>query len=797
MSINLTDELLAKTKKGKIASAKQVFLDGDQENLQQIGEKTHQLEDAIKDITISGGASTATAVSYNNETSGMTAITAQGAIDELADKNQEQDAAIGTKAEKSEVTTELDKKFDKENIAHEFGESKDKAVSQFALPFREIESPEFIKVIVDAEGHFLFGIQLDGSIEWGKGIPSPIRAKLQEIINQCKHDKADILETINAAKEELSTSIIALQEGKVDKEKGKSLIENEVKECFRVIENEEFIMAVVDAEYRLLFGIYRATGKPYFPFNEMYHIEQNEEFIVLFLDSENHVVFGIRRDGEIIGEIHAVNTLKRIVSKNSEAVTLLKNQIVTICKDITQLKEDTTALKENLNIDVVGRNSDKLQYLYNACRWHKESDTSKDFQMLIVTDTHHENLSVENAIKVTNGYETIDAVIHCGDIVGSGFAEKSYVTDKFMPTMEKSIKPWFVVVGNHDVGNTRAVIAGATHEDTYYTYIKPMIDNKILKDGEYINGKCYYYHDFPLNKIRLIVLYEYDNPIGVEDLGDSEYWTPISYDSSLSAMTNGAMYSVGDKVNCANYKSASFICKKEVTVSNAQYPETFTTPFYKTDRASRIIRKEQADWFIQTLSNVPNGYGVIVACHNPAVMNSKNQTQYKFATNKEIEATAEGQYHMENDIVADIVNAWVNKTSLNENISCNSVGWGNGNSEYLNTKVDSNGKKYYYSITADFSERASDAFFSCYLCGHTHEDLIFKDKNSGALAITPICGNTSYGSASYCDVSRPYNIDSYAYDALTAISVKKDRIALVRIGNDTTVDFEKRDYEII
>ncbi len=44
------------------------------------------------------------------------------------------------------------------------GDSEDKASSQFALPFREIESPEFIKAIVDAEDHFLFGIQLDGSI---------------------------------------------------------------------------------------------------------------------------------------------------------------------------------------------------------------------------------------------------------------------------------------------------------------------------------------------------------------------------------------------------------------------------------------------------------------------------------------------------------------------------------------------------------------------------------------------------------------------------------------------------------
>lgn len=283
MSIGLTDELEVKTKKGKLAAAKQIFLEGDKENLQQIGEKTHQLEDAIKDITVSGGASTANAVSYNNETSGMTAITAQGAIDELAAKNQEQDASIGTKAEKSEVTTELDKKFNNENIAQEFGDSKDKIVSQFALPFREIESPEFLHCIVDAEDHFLLGIQLDGSIEWGKGIPAPIRAKLQEIINQSQQDKTDILEAINAAKEELSASITALQESKVDKEEGKSLIEDEVKECFRVIENEEFLKAIVDSDDKVLFGFYRATGEPYYPLNEMYHVIQNEEFLLLGL----------------------------------------------------------------------------------------------------------------------------------------------------------------------------------------------------------------------------------------------------------------------------------------------------------------------------------------------------------------------------------------------------------------------------------------------------------------------------------------------------------------------------------
>ncbi len=357
MSIGLTDELEVKTKKGKLAAAKQIFLEGDKENLQQIGDKTHQLEDAIRDITVSGGASTATAVSYNNENSGMTAITAQGAIDELATKNQEQDAAIGTKAEKSEVATELDKKFNKEDVAHEFGDSKDKVLSQFALPFREIESPEFIKAIVDAEDHFLFGIQLDGSIEWGKGIPAPIRAKLQEIINQCQQDKTDILESINASKEELSSSITALQEGKVDKEEGKSLIENEVKECFRIIENEEFLKAIVDSDDKVLFGFYRATGEPYYPLNEMYHVIQNEEFFAAWVTTDDKVVLGLRRDGEIVGEIHAVNALKQVTSQLQADFALLQEKVGTIDTNLKELL-DVFSLQENPEYMAVEKDAD-------------------------------------------------------------------------------------------------------------------------------------------------------------------------------------------------------------------------------------------------------------------------------------------------------------------------------------------------------------------------------------------------------------------------------------------------------
>jgi hypothetical protein len=361
---------------------------------------------------------------------------------------------VSQKAVSDKLSDLAEKKFDKENIAQEFGDSEDKVVSQFALPFREIESPEFIKVIVDANDHLLFTINLDGEVDWGKGIPAPIKAKFQEIINQCQQDKTDLLESINTLKgildkttikdeegivfdtpfryiqneefifakvdandrvlfgiqwdgtpvfgktsavedrlqeqvtllaekvatimgdedttnvidtmnelkkffanientqtltsilEKLNEDIKNLQDKKVDKEEGKSLIEDEVKECFRIIENEEFLKAIVDAEDRVLFGFYRATGEPYYPLNEMYHVIQNEEYFAAWVTTDDKVVLGLRRDGQIIGEIHAVNALKQVISQLQADLTSLQEKVGTIATNLKELL-DVFSLQEN------------------------------------------------------------------------------------------------------------------------------------------------------------------------------------------------------------------------------------------------------------------------------------------------------------------------------------------------------------------------------------------------------------------------------------------------------------------
>lgn len=425
MAINLTDSLNAATTKGKLGDAKQVYLNGDTKNLQQAYEETSthfgtldnrstQMEKAIQDISVTGGASTANAVSYNNSTSKLEAITAQGAIDELANK-----------------------KLNKENIAQEFGDSKDKVVSQFALPFREIESPEFIKAIVDAEDHFLFGIKLDGSIEWGKGIPAPIRAKLQEIISQCQQDKTDILEAINTAKEDLSASISSLQENKVDKEEGKSLIEDEVKECFRIIENEEFLKAIVDSDDKVLFGIYRDTGKPYYPLNEMYHVEQNEEFFAVWLDTDNHVLFGIRRDGKIIGEIHAVNALKQVISQLQSDLVSLQDEVKDFL-DIFSLQENPEYLV--VEKDAEGKilsttNADGSHYIHNV----KSETIPTEFEH--IEDPEGRMEITTDAEEKVMGYRDSKGIYH--NLLPVSF-DSIKITPKGLSDLAKSLKGYGV-----------------------------------------------------------------------------------------------------------------------------------------------------------------------------------------------------------------------------------------------------------------------------------------------------------------------------------------------------------------
>ena len=105
---------------------KQQQITANDKDIESLKNRSTQMEQSINNIAVTGGASVANTVAYSNTASGLVSINAQGAIDELAEKN-------ATKAEKAEVTAELEKKFDKESILQESGEAEDKVMSQKAV----------------------------------------------------------------------------------------------------------------------------------------------------------------------------------------------------------------------------------------------------------------------------------------------------------------------------------------------------------------------------------------------------------------------------------------------------------------------------------------------------------------------------------------------------------------------------------------------------------------------------------------------------------------------------------------
>lgn len=80
-----------------------------------------------------GNVSAARKVVYNNETSGLQAENVQTAIDELGSKVSDLDTELGKKANKAAMDVELAKKFDKESVAQESGDSEELVMSQKAV----------------------------------------------------------------------------------------------------------------------------------------------------------------------------------------------------------------------------------------------------------------------------------------------------------------------------------------------------------------------------------------------------------------------------------------------------------------------------------------------------------------------------------------------------------------------------------------------------------------------------------------------------------------------------------------
>lgn len=281
---------------------KQQQITANDEDISLLQTRSTQMEETIKDIAATGGASQATAVTYNNEKSKLTAINIQSAVDEVVEKTA---------------------------IKNEEGNVQD-------TPFRVIENEEFIKAVVDSEDRILYGIYRDtGKPYYPQNDMYHISQSeefLWVILDAANHPLLGIQQdgTCWAAKAQWLDDIKAIKEALKTfqpKEDGKGLINLDIADSFFYISNDEYIIAVVDAENRILAGI-KYDAQPYFPNHEMYSVITNEEWIYAIIDADNKVLCGFRADDGhmVVGGI--------------DISTFITNAII----DIADIKERTNHL---------------------------------------------------------------------------------------------------------------------------------------------------------------------------------------------------------------------------------------------------------------------------------------------------------------------------------------------------------------------------------------------------------------------------------------------------------------------
>lgn len=168
------------------------------------------------------------------------------------------------------------------------------------------DNPEFIRVYTDAEGKFLWGIRIDGSIEWAKGVPTPIQNAIRELKDKLETQDIkslqDAIDVINASLKPLT-------------------------DTFSYQGNEEFAHVITDADGKVLSSISKDGNKTEnLPTNfsksltvqnksvaikeevdeTFSNVEtripqelDNQEFISILLDGSGRIIEGITDDGKV------------------------------------------------------------------------------------------------------------------------------------------------------------------------------------------------------------------------------------------------------------------------------------------------------------------------------------------------------------------------------------------------------------------------------------------------------------------------------------------------------------------
>lgn len=239
--------------------------------------------------------------------------TVDTALDKKADK-ETVNAALDKKAntadvntkfteEKKRVDDELGKKFDKESVAQESGDSEELVMSQKAVSEKFIElsnilhvtsNKEYAFALTDVNGKLAIGIKRkSGDFAFGIGIPSEIKSFILQTFNKS-------INYTDLQKQNLSSQIDKAYENLgIKNEEGYEKTGN----LFKIVTNKEYLIAFTDIVSKLLFSISKKTG--FLGVNGLnindatLKVAYNKEYLFVLSDVNNNLLIGIRRNRKI------------------------------------------------------------------------------------------------------------------------------------------------------------------------------------------------------------------------------------------------------------------------------------------------------------------------------------------------------------------------------------------------------------------------------------------------------------------------------------------------------------------
>ena len=246
------------------------------------------------------------------------------------------------------------------------------------------------------------------------------------------------------------------------------------------------------------------------------------------------------------------------IIKRTYADSTTKGGDVQLCTTAPYRVDGNVFGLKSVSDSVLTQNKDIENYIeaaiFNKYDMDSASMKTNRFTFIHSSDTHADEERHNNIISYMNAFPGIQGMINTGDIQASNFTTSA---DWFINSLNKTSKFITLTIGNHEVGNSFNKSICGTNEEVYNKFIAPIKG----KSGMITTDKCYWYKDVDDFKIRIISVYEYDDPNDTDPSDES---------------------------------------------------------LYRIYRGIRTISEAQMYWFLDTLNSTPKDYAVIVLTHqNP------------------------------------------------------------------------------------------------------------------------------------------------------------------------------------